>query len=236
MNKYKKSTFECRHEDPNSVIQTPEGERVCRCGTVLEEKMYDEHTHTSQNRVSLYHQVENGGDPRDMKVINKKIHIYTSNTSEFSNICDKLELHEFVKKKAWYIYRLFRRRTYHTKAKCAAFAVYIACRDNGQPVDEQQIRDVVGSALCVKRVPNMLNVISELHDDALHLGIDTNLGHSSKYYLNMAISKKQSLFGNPTDYDRFKAGVIDTFGLLGGNNQNKASRAVDIVLCEMGMI
>ena len=179
--------------------------------------------------------MENGGDPKDMKVTNKKIHIQVSTTSEFSNLCDKLQMPNFVQQRAWKIYNSLRSNTYYTRAKCAAFSVYIACRESGQAIDEEQIRDAIRFVLCIKNVPGMLNVISELHEDALKLGIDTNDGHSSRYYLNLVISTKQHLFVDSIDYDRFKVRVMDNFKQLGGNHKNKAKRAVEIALCEMGL-
>ena len=229
----------CKHNDPNKVFKTQDGEYVCGCGVVLQERLVEDAIpttpSTSQRHVSLYHQLENGGDPKDMKVTNKKIHIQVSATSEFSNLCDKLQMPNFVQQRAWKIYHLLRTNTYYTRAKCAAFSIYIACRESGQAIDESQIREIIGIVLCVKNVPGMLNVISEIHEDALKLGIDTNDGHSSLYYLNLVISAKQHLFADSLDYDRFKIRVMGNFQQLSGNHKNKAKRAVDIALCEMGV-
>ena len=222
----------CRHK-PHNIIRTAEGEYVCKCGVVLEEKIADEGYTVSHSKMSLYHQVENGGDPKDMKVINKNIHIYSSSASEFSNICDKLGLPDFIGQRAWKIYRMFRTKTNYTRAKCATFSIYVACREGGKPVDEPQIKDAVRSVLCVKKSPEMLSVISEMHEDALHLGIDTNNGHSSNYYLNLAISKKRHLFKNRRNYERFTARAMNNFvHLTEGDHQNRARRAIGFALGE----
>ena len=227
----------CKHNRPDQIVLTTDGESVCRCGVVLEEKMSiaTSTTQTGARTTTLYHQVENGGDPKDMKIINKKIHIYASSASEFSNICDKLDLHSFVQQRAWRIYHTLRTRTYYTRAKCAVLAIYVACRESGNAVDEAQIKDAVRSILGVKNIPSVLGVISQMHEDVLKLGINTNEGHSSSYYLNLAITKKQHMFGDSRDYDRFKIRVTNNFAHLSGNHKSKAQRAVDIALEEMGM-
>ncbi len=225
----------CKHNRPNDITVTSDGESVCKCGVVLEEKMFDDSLVTQNSVIPLYHQVENGCDPKDMKVVNKKIHIYSSSASEFSNICSKLKLSNSIQQRAWKIYHLLRSKTYYTRAKCATFSIYVACRESSQAIDEMQIQEAVQSVLCVKNTPSMLSVISEIHDDALHLGINTNEGHSSSYYLNLAISRKQHLFADSRDYDRFKVRVMNNFSCLHGNHQNRARRAVDIALDEMGV-
>lgn len=235
MPKTTKLVISCRHRDPNAIIRTPEGEHVCKCGVVLDTRLPDESPILSQSKISLYHQVENGGDPRDMKVVNKKIHIHTSSASEFSNICNKLEMSNSTQQRAWHIYHMFRTKTYFTRAKCAVCSICISCRESGQPVDESHIREAVRSILCVKNAPSMLSVMSEMHDEALKIGINTNEGHSSAYYLNLAVSRKQHLFDDSADYDRFKIRVMDNFAHLNGNHQNRAKRAADIALCEMGI-
>lgn len=226
----------CNHSNLSDRIATENGEIVCKCGVILEEETLETSHLPSVSCPSLYHQVENGGDPADMKVINKKIHINNyHSSSEFSNICSKLSLKEFIRHHAWQIYHRLRSRTYYTRAKCATFSIYIACRQGGQSISEGQIQEAVRSVLCVKKAPNALNVISELHDDAMSLGINTNEGHSSNYYLNLAISSKQHLFGGSQDYDRFKVMVMNNFAHLDGNLQSRAKRAVNIALCEMGV-
>ena len=222
------------HNNPNKMVETSDGEIVCICGVIIEEKTsYAGFTH-SQNAVSLYHQIENGGDPKDMKVVNKKIHIHYSCVSEFSNICGKLKMHSFVQQRAWRMYQQLRSKTHFSRAKCSIFAIYVACRESSQAITEIQIQESIRSALCVKNVPNVLSVISEMHEEAFKIGIDTNEGHSSKYYLNLEMAEKQNLFADTRDYDKFKIKAMNVFECLNGNNQNKAKRAASIALDEMG--
>lgn len=226
----------CRHDKPSQIIATSDGEHVCKCGVVLEEKIAVNHVVHPLSKMSLYHQLEKGGDPNDMKVVNRGIHIHTSSVSEFSNICNKLGMPNFAQQRAWATYHKFRTRTYFTRAKCAMFSIYNACREAGLAVDEPQIKEAVVSTLGVKNTPSILSVMYELHEDAQKIGIDTNKGHSSGYYLNLAISRKQNLFVDQVDYDRFKVRVMHHFGNLDGHHQKKAHRAVDMTLCEMGVL
>ena len=142
---------------------------------------------------------------------------------------------DFIQKRAWNIYHTLRSNTVFTRAKCATFATYVACREGGNPKTESQIQEAVRSILCVKNSPGILNVISEMHDEALNLGINTNEGHTSSYYLNLAISEKRHLFDDKMDYDRFTMRVKNSFVHLQGNYQNRAKRATDIELHEMGL-
>ena len=228
----------CAHNDPLGIVQTREGEHVCGCGVVLQERTVEQFYQfaTAPVRVSLYHQVENGGSPVDMKVVNKRIHIHSAGSSEFSNICGKLEIQDCIQGRAWHIYRMLRSHTDHTRAKCAAFAIFVACREGDRPTDESRIREAIRSVMCIKNIPGMLAVISELHEDAKRLGVDTNDGHSPQYYLNAEISKRQDLFWNPRKYDRFKSAARENFELLHGNSRSRARRAAVIALCEVGVV
>jgi len=226
----------CNHLDPRKIIQTDDGERICRCGVVLEEKIPESTVFAQQSRMSLYHKVEVGGSPEDMKVVNRNIHIYSPNSSEFSNICSKLFMSESIQSRAWHIYSALRSHTYFSRAKCAIFSVYVACREGGQPIDERQIQESVHSTLCVKKIPTILAVISELHNAARELGINSNNGHSDEYYLNLETSRNQSRFRDSHMYDLFKRTCVNYFASLSGNPQNRARRAVDMVLSEMGMM
>lgn len=232
MKKY--SNHACRHDVQRQIITTLDGERVCRCGTVLEEKLPEDGNHMyTQTNTTLYLQLENGGDPRDMKVTNKGLHIHSSSLSEFSNVCNKLGLPDFVQKNAWNAYHKFRSTTYFTRAKCAMFSIYKTCRETGIPVDELQINEAIHSAMGVKNVPSVLSAMYEMRDDALGLGIDSNQGHSSNHYLNLVISGKQHYFGHGPDYDQFKRLVMKHFHDLGGHLHKKAIRAAHMALLDM---
>jgi len=228
------SSNACLHRDQSRIVPTPDGERVCMCGVVLEERVVEPFVPSSHNRVSLYHRVEVGGSPQDMKVVNRRIHVYSPGSSEFSNICGKLFMSESNQNRAWHIYKLLRSNSDFTRAKCAMFSIYVACREGGQPVDERQITDSVCSAFGVRQVPNMLGTIYELHDTALRFGIDSNKRHSPEYYLNVEMRHSQDCFDTYT-YGLFREVAAGKFAHLKGNPKNRARRAVAMTLCEMGV-
>ena len=226
----------CPHNDPSRIVTTEDGESVCRCGVVLEERIPDRSCVPSESRPMLYHQVESGGDPGDMKVINPNIHISNPrNSSDFSNICSKLGLVEHIRHRAWNIYDTLHARTHHARAKCAAFAIYVACRESGQFVPEADVQEAISVILCVRKTPPMLGVISEMHEDAMRLGVDTNEGYSVEYRLNREMSSRRKHFkDDPDGYDRFKNRVLRNFAML-ENRTNRAVKAVRLTVSEMGV-
>lgn len=225
----------CRYDKQRQIVTTIDGERVCRCGTVLEEKLPEDGNHMYvQTNATLYLQLENGGDPKDMKVTNKGLHIHSSSLSEFSNICNKLNLPDFVQKNAWMAYHKFRSMTYYTRAKCALFSIYNTCRETGIAVDEPEINEAIHSVMGVKNVPSVLSAMYEMRDDALGIGIDTNKRHSSSHYLNLALSENQHYFEYMPDYERFKVLVMEHFNEhLIGNLHEKAVVAANMALRDM---
>ena len=217
------------------LTATPDGELVCGCGVVVEERMPDAGPAELPARVSLYHRVEIGGSQTDARrAVGRRVHTHTPVSSEFSNICCKLGMPEFARLEAWSAYHKLRSRTTYTRAKCAMYAVYGACRTADFPVSEASIREAVLSVLCVRRAPTMLGVISELHQDAEALGLDTG-GHSPWFYLNLEISSAQGFFTDDGDFDRFRAAVMRVYQSLRGTHRSRARQAVQFALDSMAV-
>ncbi|CAI9830910.1 conserved hypothetical protein [Nitrosopumilaceae archaeon] len=223
----------CRHENPCRIERTHEGESVCSCGTVLEERLPEETGPSPKYSVSLYHRLEKGGDPRGMKVVNRRLHIYESSLSEFSNICGKLGMPDSVQDKAWSTYHKYRSGTYYSRAKCAMHSIFSACREAGIPVNEGTIQDTIQSVMGVKSAPNSLSVISEMREEIIQMGIDSNQGHSSEYYLNLEIKQAYTRFSK-ADADRFKIILMRLYAGSIGNGQDRALRASKGAYGEMG--
>ena len=223
----------CRHENPCRIERTHEGESVCSCGTVLEERLPEETGPPPKYPVSLYHRLEKGGDPRGMKVVNRRLHIYASSLSEFSNICGKLGMPDSVQDKAWSTYHKYRSGTYYSRAKCAMHSIFSACREAGIPVNEGTIQDTIQSVMGVKSAPNSLSVISEMREEIIQMGIDSNQGHSSEYYLNLEIKQAYTRFSK-ADADRFKIILMRLYAGSIGNGQDRALRASKGAYGEMG--
>ena len=224
----------CAHQ--SRLTRTPDGELVCRCGVVVCERLPDEGPAELPARVSLYHRVELGGSQTDAKrAVGRRVHTHAQVSSEFSNICCKLGMPEFARLRAWSAYHKLRSRTAYTRAKCAMYAVYGACRAADFPVSEERVREAVLSVLCVRRAPTMLGVISELHEDAEALGLDSG-GHSPWFYLNLEISSAQGFFSDDGDFDRFRAAVMRLYQSLRGTHRSRARRAVQFALDSMAVI
>ena len=224
----------CAHG--SRLTRTPDGELVCRCGVVVCERLPDEGPAELPARVSLYHRVELGGSQTDAKrAVGRRVRTHAQASSEFSNICCKLGMPEFARLRAWSAYRKLRGRTDYTRAKCAMYSVYVACRAADFPVSEERVREAVLSVLCVRRAPTMLGVMSELHEDAEALGLDSG-GRSPRFYLNLEISSAQGFFPDDGDFDRFRAAVVRLYRTLGGTRRSRARRAVRFALDSMAVI
>lgn len=224
----------CPHD--GHLTATLDGELVCECGVVVREKIPDEGPAELPARISLYHRVEIGGSQTDARrAVGRRVHTHSPVSSEFSNICCKLGMPEFVRLEAWSAYHKLRSRTTYTRAKCAMYAVYGACRAADFPVTEERVREAVLSVLCVRNAPTMLGVISELHQDAEALGLDAG-GHSPWFYLNLEISAAQGFFMDDGDFDRFRAAVMRMYQSLRGNHKSRAKQAVQFALDSMAVI
>ena len=89
----------CAHDNPSGTVRTREGGRVCGCGAVPQEGTAERFcpSAAAPGRVPPYHRVENGGSPADMRVVSKRIHIHPAGSSEFPNMCGKLEMQDCVR-------------------------------------------------------------------------------------------------------------------------------------------
>lgn len=225
----------CAH-DGRRLTETADGELVCGCGVVVSERMPDAGAAELPARISLFHRVEMGGSQTDAKrAVGRRVHADAPVSSEFSNICCKLGMPEFVRLRAWSAYSKLRGRTPHTRAKCAMYSVYGACRAADFPVSEERIREAVLSVLCVSRAPTMLAVLSELHEDARALGLDSG-GGSTRFYLNLEISSAQKFFPDDADFARFREAVVRLHRSLAGTQRSRAKRAVRFALDSMSII
>ena len=209
---------------------------VCRCGVVVAERMEAGAPAQAPARLSLFHRVEIGGNQTDARrAVGRRIHLRPPASSELSNICCKLAMPEFARLQAWAAYRKLRSATPHTRAKCAMYSVYCACRAARFPVAEERVREAVLSVLCVSRAPTMLAVLSELHQDAESLGLDSG-GRSPWFYLNLEISSAQGFFPDDGDFARFRAAVVRLYESLSGTRRMRARRAARFALDSMAVV
>ena len=215
----------CPHE---TIADAETGEVACiRCGMVVDVLREDAPAH-QESRLSLHQQKELGGDPQDAREFRPRIHDDSSrDLSEFSNLCDKLRLPDFAKREAWILYRKSRSLGRRTRAMCALYSVFAACRNSGHGVHEEQIRDAIRPALGVKNVPSILKTLVAFGGTATR--------RPSLYYLNVEIASVQGKFTRREDFDSCKILAHRRYWRLSGNDRSRAKRAVAAALSEMGV-
>ena len=225
---------ECPHEARLGRVFTDEGEVVCPCGTVLEERLVDEEPPPTKYVLSLYHQVEKGGDPADAKAVAPRIHIRHSHSSEFSNICSRLRLPLYVQHAAWQIYCKLYPEISHSRAKCALHALFKTCRWL-VIVNEDKIRDAIRAEMNVKNVPNTFHTMYNLQEESQEIGIKCDSPGPTDHYLKRAMANVLPTITDPEDYDRFKTTATRKFMSLKGSPRERARKAINEAFVEMGL-
>lgn len=206
------------------------GEVVCtKCGMVIQVLSEDAPAHPEEC-LSLYHQRELGSDPRDAKKLKPYIRINSNkDLSAFSNLCDRLQLPDFVKHEAWILYQKTRKLERCTRATCALYAVYSACRNFGFVISEELIRDSIPHVLMVKNVPTTLKALVAFGDATKDIGA----AKKSAYCLNVEIASVQGRFTRREDFDLFKRLAQTHYQNLSGNARSRTKKAVAAALSEM---
>lgn len=222
------SMNQCMHQ---TIFDAESGEIVCtKCGMVLETIPEDAPAHVEERR-SLYHQLALGSDPKDAQRFRPRIRTdKPRDLSEFSNLCDQLLLPGPVKREAWRIYVKLRSLKCRTRARCALFSVFTACRYYGCGVSEERIRDAIPLALGVRNVPPLSNALFAFSDI-----IKTDIGRGSVYYLNVEMASVQDGFTCMKDLDKFKMLANEYYRSLPGNAKSRAKKAVAKTLAKMGV-
>ena len=204
----------CLCNDPILVTTIEENEIVCKnCGVVYG---FDETNSTNTiprqhltntPKINLYMKNQNGGNPYDTKKITKykKLNVSDNTSSDlalFSAICDKLSLSSHVSEHCWRLYKKLKQYDTITRAKAACLSVYLVCRKNSIPYDEQQIRDAVCQTFGVKNAPIFKSVIFKLSK----LGIILDANDENQYNNNNSVtiaSLYQSVANDPKSKKQF---------------------------------
>ena len=218
---------QCAHQ---TIFDAESWETVCiKCGMVLGTILEDAPAHAEERR-SLYHQTTLGSEPKDAQRFRPRIRIDNPrDLSEFSNLCDKLRLPGPVKREAWGIYVKVRNLKCGTRAKCALYSVFVACRDFGCGVSEKQMRDAIPLALGVRNVPTLSKALFAFDDI-----IKTDTARRSAYYLNVEVASVQDRFPCMKDFNKFGMLAKEHYRSLPGNAKSRAKKAVDKALAKMG--
>lgn len=219
---------QCVHQ---TIFDAESGEIVCtECGMVLETILEDAPAHTEERR-SLYHQLALGSDPKDAQRFRPRIRTdKPRDPSEFSNLCDQLRLPGLVTREAWRIYVKLRNLKCRTRARCALFSIFTACRYYGCGISDEQIRDAIPLALGVRNVPPLRKTLFAFDDI-----IKTDIARGSAYYLNVEVASVQDRFTCMKDLDKFKMLANEYYRSLPGNAKSRAKKAVTKTLAKMGV-
>ena len=209
-------TTKCLCKNPKIVTTFEESEMVCKnCGVVFG---FDEQQNnasvippyhiTNTPKISLYMKNQKGSNPYDAKKITryKKLSVVDNTTSDlalFSAICDKLSLPSHITEHCWRLYKKLKQYGTLTRAKAACLAIYLVCRKNATPYDEQKIRDTVCQTFGVKKAPIFKSVIFKLSKLGIILDEDRSeneknrkktdvmIGHLYQSVANDPVSKRQ---------------------------------------------
>lgn len=212
-----------------TIFDAESGETVCtECGIVLEPIPEDVPVH-SEGRRSLYHQMMLGSDPKDVQRFRPRIRTdKPRDLSEFSNLCDQLQLSGPVTREAWRRYVKLRNLKCRTRARCALFSVFTACRYYGCGVSEERIRDAIPLALGVQNVPPLGKTLLAFSNI-----IKTDADRRSAYYLNVEMTSVRDRFTCMKDLDKFKMLANEYYRSLPGNAKSRAKKAVAKALDKM---
>lgn len=220
----------CLHSKDNHIV-TENHEIVCkRCGVVLGTDNSQEIA--TESTLNLFHEIEPGTKPARLECT-KRTHEHRSDTSLFSNACDKLDLPRHCYLEAWNTYTKLRNNTTYSKADIASFALFTASRRYSIPKSEQEIQDAIRMAFRVKRIPTMLKVFSRIKLTAETLGINYK-DESESYYLNLYLAREQQKLGPKVDFDLVRKRARTLFEAMSGTNEARARKAVQIATGRCG--
>jgi transcription initiation factor TFIIIB Brf1 subunit/transcription initiation factor TFIIB len=221
----------CLHSKDNHIV-TENHEIVCkRCGVVLGTDNSQEAA--TESTLNLFHEIEPGTKPVKMDCT-KRTHEQRSDTSLFSNACDKLELPRHCYLEAWNTYTKLRNNTTYSKAEIASFALFTATRRYSIPKSEQEIQDAIRMAFRVKRLPTMLKVFSRVKLAAENLGINYKDEKHESYYLNLYLARVQQKLDSKVDFGLVRKRARALFEAMNGTNEARARKAVQIAMGRWG--
>ncbi|WP_205097701.1 hypothetical protein [Candidatus Nitrosotenuis uzonensis] len=223
----------CLHSKDNHIV-TENHEIVCkRCGVVLGTDNSQEVA--TESTLNLFHEIEPGTKPVKIDCT-KRTHEHRSDTSLFSNACDKLDLPRYCYLEAWNTYTKLRNNTTYSKADIASFALFTASRRYSIPKSEQEIQDAIRMAFRVKRVPTILKVFSRIKLTAENLGINYSKDEkeSESYYLNLYLAREQQKLGSKVDFELVRKRARVLFEAMSGTNEARARKAVQIAMGRHG--
>ena len=244
---YKNNINSCFCKKPSLLTTPKENELVCKnCGVTFGyDSEYNINTipsyHiTKSSKINLFQRKQNGSLPHDHKQIIRYKKLRISDNSDlacFSTICDKLELPTTISEQCHRLYlKLKKQYPKFTRAKSISLSLYLVCRKNTIPYDEQNLREIVCQTLGVKNAPKFKSVIFKINknlqvdlgvneDKISHFYSSTSAESKKKFYLNLHISEAQKTL-NLADVSDLKRLTLQYYNDLGSFYVNDNSKHV----------
>ena len=220
----------CFCKKPSLITTSKENEIICKnCGVTFG---YDEnynviHTvpsyHITKSKTNLFQRKQNGSNPYDTKKLiqYKKLHVEkNSDLGNFSTICDKLGLSSSISEQCYLLFqKISKQYSRFTRAKSICLSIYLVCRKNTIPYDEQNVRDIVCQTLGVKNAPKFKSVIFKINKNSLDIGSEytesgTNNDEISKFYSTTDCKSKERFYLNLHISDAQKRLKINDISVL----------------------
>lgn len=192
----------CFCKKPNLITTPLDGEIICKdYGVVMGyDEFYDVKSrinveHLSKTTLDLYQQRQLGTDYHNLKdfIVSKNLKLEKNNSciAEFTDVCKKLHLPNFISEDAWQLFcKLKRQKKINdsfTRAKLVCIAIYQTCQNHSIPYDENMVQEIVKKSLNVKNAPKLQNVIFKRQTQKL----SQNDSSKERFYLNLHICQAQ---------------------------------------------
>ena len=193
----------------SNLINTPmDGEIICKdCGVTFGfDPYYDfKNTiithHLSKTQLDICQQRQLGTDYHNLKnlIVSKNLKLEKNNSCivEFTDVCKKLHLPNFVSEDAWQLFcKLKRQKKINdsfTRVKLVCIAIYQTCQNHSIPYDELMVQEIVKKSLNVKNAPKLQNMIFKKQIQRLSQNDSTK----ERFYLNLHICQAQKQHSIP---------------------------------------
>ena len=192
----------CFCKKPKPITVPTEGEIICKdCGVTFG---YDQYfniqntinaDHLSKTQLDIYQQRQLGTDYHNLKdfITSKNLKLEKTNSciAEFTDVCKKLRIPNFVSEDTWQLFSKLKRQKKNddsfTRAKLVCIAIYQTCQNHCIPYDELMVQEIVKKSLHVKNAPKLQNILFKRKDQKW----SQNNSAKERFYLNLYISQAQ---------------------------------------------
>ncbi|MEM2856342.1 MAG: hypothetical protein QW416_04495 [Candidatus Nitrosocaldaceae archaeon] len=208
--------YKKRETHVHSFIRNIDGEMVCdSCGYVLGYTYNEELKMTNNPR--LFHVVELGGKEQF-----KRLHINEYTSSDFSIVCEKLNLPLYAALDAWSYYsRLLKSSSRIKKAEAALLSISNTCIRYAIPKSEYEIKEVIKSVYVVNKLPSLLKIMNKLSDIC-------NISYNDEYFTKILINELNNYVETCDKYLMMKA--IKMYNMLKGRRSTRMQRSLKLLI------